>query len=1000
MATAFDLAKKQSTDWTMTDESKKKIYDLYKQNLTATWDKQAWLDATKQALLWASTTPKTPITPKITSAVDSTKLSGNLGYVDSQVWIPWVNMSWPKTTTPPKIETTADTMWDKTIWAIDTWKDLIGWNQTWFDSWSSILDKELKDIQTDKNKAVEETKKGFILWKAEFEKNKQYYTNYDTVNNLYNWVIGDLTAWMDDNGNIPDSTYQTIANKYGLTLDEVKNPQSIFNKWELSAEGKEKLWVTSYEKSMSDFETDYERKKADMKTALEQTQQQYDWQIEDVGKQLARNIGWTEAQGAWSGALRWSWYLQGIENIKKDWETTINRLKILSQQVANASEKDMARLKEDYDKAVVEAKKGFDTQLEELKKNSILALSEAQATYGMWSDKLFKTLEKINAEYGLKSNQAVSAYLTNLKSMNDLANQNISLVEKANQIEEAKINKRYTEYLANNWAVLWQTSLNTIADEVKNGTISIQKAQDLKQIMLSSIQSTLNKIAPLTTQELKTIETLLGQWFTPAQVVAELMSLDKFQKAEEDNKFWFTNVWDWVIAVTDPKTWKVRFESQSPTWETETLTWLNKIANSNIQCWKAVNTYIQDITWNYGKMWDTLDSKIQAIESIWTSDIPVKWWVFVSNPLNNTVWHTWIVQSVNSDWSITVLEANKEWKSTWWPLVENTYSAEKVKNMIFSQGLQKKQQAWWEYTTSQKAIMDTYLKNPASKQNITALKNAWLTSDDIESYTSNIGWYWTQEQIFDAIFNFSWWASKVSEWEMKLMEERAKTFASMWLNPQEAVLKYKWFNINEWIDLEKVSPYITIWDNLSANIKPNWYESTVSKYLNNWDIKWLDTYINRLVDKEVASTYKTDSILSAEYNNWLKRTNELVTLLTNNKDKVWAFDWRVNDLIKKFKDTPDYQKIKTILQMNQADMRKYFAWSAVTETEMKALEDFIWWTTKMSAWNLITMIQTLQNDRTNLFNEQRSWLSLPDTQTETTWNSTNYWWKVYNFNPE
>jgi hypothetical protein len=568
----------------------------------------------------------------------------------------------------------------------------------------------------------------------------------------------------------------------------------------------------------------------------------------------------------------------------------------------------------------------------------------------------------------------------------------MNLVEKANEMETTKLDKQYNKYLENNWIVLQNTSLNTIATDLQNWLITVDRAKDLQSIMTSSIQSTLWAIAPLTTQDLQTITSLLNQWLTPAEVIATMRKDERFIEKVE-NKFGFQNVWNWVIAVTDPNTWKVSFESQTPTWWATELNWLSSLAQKdNVQCWKAVNTYIQDITWTYGKMWDTLNSKIKALESIWVSNEPVRWWVFVSNPLNNTIWHTWIVQSVNEDWSITVLEANREWKITWWPLVEHTYSAEQVKKMRFSQSIE-----WWrswDYTLQEKAIMDTYLKNPASKQNIEALTKAWLTSDDITSYKTSAKWYNTEDTIFDALFNFSWWASKVSEWEMSLMKDRAKTFANMWLTPQQAILKYKWLNVNEDIEFEKVEPYITLWDNLSANVKPQWYESTVSKYINNWDTKWLNDYINRLVDKEVQTTYKWESILSAEYNNWLKRWNELINLIKNNSDKVGAFDWRVNNLIQKFKNTPDYQKIKTLLQMSQAEMRKYFAWSAVTETEMKALEDFIWGTTKMNSWNLVTMLETLMSDRTNLYQEQRSWLLIWDWQTPT-WTTTE---NTYNAN--
>lgn len=59
--------------------------------------------------------------------------------------------------------------------------------------------------------------------------------------------------------------------------------------------------------------------------------------------------------------------------------------------------------------------------------------------------------------------------------------------------------------------------------------------------------------------------------------------------------------------------------------------------------------------------------------------------MFVSNPLNNNVGHTGIVQSINADGSITVLEANAAGKKTGEPPVLKTYSAGQTNNMVFSQ---------------------------------------------------------------------------------------------------------------------------------------------------------------------------------------------------------------------------------------------------------------------------------------------------------------------------
>lgn len=103
----------------------------------------------------------------------------------------------------------------------------------------------------------------------------------------------------------------------------------------------------------------------------------------------------------------------------------------------------------------------------------------------------------------------------------------------------------------------------------------------------------------------------------------------------------------------------------------------------------------------------------------------------------------------------------------------------------------------------------------------------------------------------------------------------------------------------------------------------------------------LNTYVNNKVDAYVSSLYKGDAILSGDFKTGQDRTKKIVDLINNNQDKIGAFDGRASDLLQKFKGDAEYQTIKTILQMSQADMRKYFAGSAVTDTEMKALEDFI-----------------------------------------------------------
>ena len=99
--------------------------------------------------------------------------------------------------------------------------------------------------------------------------------------------------------------------------------------------------------------------------------------------------------------------------------------------------------------------------------------------------------------------------------------------------------------------------------------------------------------------------------------------------------------------------------------------------------------------------------------------------------------------------------------------------------------------------------------------------------------------------------------------------------------------------------------------------------------------------MNSNIDRDVKELYGDKAILTQNFESSQGRTNKIVNLIERNKDKLGAFDGPFADLVKKFKNEPEYQELLTLLTMEQADIRKYFAGSAVTDTEMSALVNFI-----------------------------------------------------------
>jgi hypothetical protein len=128
--------------------------------------------------------------------------------------------------------------------------------------------------------------------------------------------------------------------------------------------------------------------------------------------------------------------------------------------------------------------------------------------------------------------------------------------------------------------------------------------------MLNSIQATLWAIAPLTTQDLSTINTLLAQWNTPAQVIAKMREDERFKAPVE--------VWDFQLL----ERWGKTFKFNKDTWEFEVIDWVE---------WKIVTP-----TWSYSEFkhtnesWTTKNVKVDdvatpsleiALKELWDSVI-------------------------------------------------------------------------------------------------------------------------------------------------------------------------------------------------------------------------------------------------------------------------------------------------------------------------------------------------------------------------------------------
>ena len=300
----------------------------------------------------------------------------------------------------------------------------------------------------------------------------------------------------------------------------------------MTDEGKRKLGVTTAEQNITDAQKNFDRTKEDLALKAQTTAQQYKQQIDDARAQLQKNIEFMKAQGAWSGANKSSGYAQGIQNVADDGQKTIAKIQDLANIANTANATDISRLTEDFNTGFTRAKTSLDDQIKEVNQKAGLELAGLTEQYGLGNKTLTTALDKIMEDMDSKTAEAQSKYIANLKAIQGITSTNIENFTKLQELNDKAANKRTDELLANNGAILQNTSLTTLSDSVKNGEISPQKYSDLKSYMLSGIQTALGKLGTLTTEDTHTIEHLLETGSTPAQVIAKMEESGRFTAKE------------------------------------------------------------------------------------------------------------------------------------------------------------------------------------------------------------------------------------------------------------------------------------------------------------------------------------------------------------------------------------------------------------------------------------------------------------------------------------
>lgn len=436
---------------------------------------------------------------------------------------------------------------------------------------------------------------------------------------------------------------------------------------------------------------------------------------------------------------------------------------------------------------------------------------------------------------------------------------------------------------------------------------------------------------------------------------------------------WWVSNWDvtinyWVSEWSGTN-WALRITTADWYWQMCTPTW-DASANgvwggkfvTNQDTWYQCWWFARRRAWlNETPWWNSLAER----KKMFDQETPVAWWlVLFTDWYDSTYWHIAYVREVRSDWTMVVEESNLVWP--------NKYS-----ERVISQNT-----PWvWGFYNNTPAAKNTYEKIVQQAQQQAQLSNG-------EKSIFQLVWENPDINIWKLTKTVYWW--NASDPDRQSIERAYNELTSQWI-PYE---------------------YIMAWLSWLRDV-PLWKEKEAMKFVDIlqtiWeeDYKWLNTrYINGgdtfgfvlwKVDDKLYKNDKDNTVTTSKLKSTSEQIDYMIDLINKAKNdkQLWLVYWTLNESIwKKLEAKPEYQDLVTLLTSFTADERKKYAWSAVTDQEMKALENYIWLSSKWQPDNLIQALTTIKNkniseyfnQRWNLYNENELKDYLENTK------KINLWW--------
>jgi len=240
-----------------------------------------------------------------------------------------------------------------------------------------------------------------------------------------------------------------------------------------------------------------------------------------------------------------------------------------------------------------------------------------------------------------------------------------------------------------------------------------------------------------------------------------------------------------------------------------------------------------------------------------------------------------------------------------------------------------------------------------------------------------------------------------SDAESKKLLADIRNMSAAGLSPEDATLTYLGFNVTDANRKAEAMSLVSQARGLGEALPEDFFIK-LSDYVNNGNMAGAKSFTDRIVEGTIKKQIGEDFVSTPNLKFAESTLNRLESMIERNRDKIWPLSGRFSDVQKKLMNDPDYQALQTLLQWSLADTRRAFGGTAVSQSELEALKNFVWFDTKMPIENLLTGLRTNYETLRDKYGQQRNFYlgedltSAPISTTPTTTAVPEDFLSIYN----